>query len=868
MKNFEVSVITPFHNVDMDMFQKCFESMKAQLYGFEKIEWIIVLHNCDKEHISAVHSLCDEYDNIILDELNNEIHTPSCPRNRGLKLANGKYIGFLDGDDRYTPECIKEVLKYMVKNEADITWFRREYILEDMNSLPITEIVLWSQTKKEIIITKDNWDGEKMFSGICGMVTSRMYDRAFLEEHNISFDESVPFAEDYLFNIEAYGHAEKICYLPQTIGYTYYINNSSMVQSQNKDGATLISYAKGYKKLFDRGLMYGFFMNAIMSRLLVVLCRFMTASSSLTLDDRKEIRDILAPYVFMIKPLKVSKIYSEMVVRESYEVPRDVILNVEKWDQKSDDDDFLSGSDLYNKFSLQQLALRVVIENNISTDIGREYDFKSIYTISGYRNRMPLTDYEYYRPLIDLNTRIGESEIFVKEPITNYVYSKGHSERRRLYPCTQSFIEDYEKEFAKLLKGHRNFLAIEIASKQEEYNDRTSVASIYAMMIQEYVKNMRSGKHPDSTIVNDDFMLFNEKSTEIRYQRILTALADANITQLYAPNVWILLVTLKFIKSYRKKLVKDLREGRIFVSEKNDRVVSRAIKADPERADIVESALLEEGELHLKRIWPGLTRVVSLGSGEYSAYADIVKEKNTDIAFNNGCLFMPELVLGRAVADGTDEYMLILGRAFLEFSRYDAGTGTYEEDVILTKDLKEGDIVKVFVSNKAGLYRFDCNKLIRISRIEGDNIYFYQCDELRHAVIVKGIKVNRLEIGSAIKSAFKETEIKLFNYAFAVFGNHLKIYLEPFSEEMVENADILGLTEKLDEGIAKINPLYKEKRNRGIIAEPEVKFVGPDASLLYAESLSRKLHMTMDMIKPVHELWMPSDIKFFEANLL
>ena len=43
--NYKVSVVTPFHNVDMGMFEKCAESMRQQTIGFENVEWIIVVHN-------------------------------------------------------------------------------------------------------------------------------------------------------------------------------------------------------------------------------------------------------------------------------------------------------------------------------------------------------------------------------------------------------------------------------------------------------------------------------------------------------------------------------------------------------------------------------------------------------------------------------------------------------------------------------------------------------------------------------------------------------------------------------------------------------------------------------------------------------
>lgn len=48
---YKVSVVTPFHNVDMGMFQKCADSMRGQTLGFENIEWIIVVHNSKPHYL-------------------------------------------------------------------------------------------------------------------------------------------------------------------------------------------------------------------------------------------------------------------------------------------------------------------------------------------------------------------------------------------------------------------------------------------------------------------------------------------------------------------------------------------------------------------------------------------------------------------------------------------------------------------------------------------------------------------------------------------------------------------------------------------------------------------------------------------------
>ncbi len=63
-KEYAATIITPFHNTDMSMFSRTYQSVKKQTIGFERIEWIIVLHNCKQEYIDAVRKLVGKHENV------------------------------------------------------------------------------------------------------------------------------------------------------------------------------------------------------------------------------------------------------------------------------------------------------------------------------------------------------------------------------------------------------------------------------------------------------------------------------------------------------------------------------------------------------------------------------------------------------------------------------------------------------------------------------------------------------------------------------------------------------------------------------------------------------------------------------------
>lgn len=324
---YPVSVVTPVHNVDMELLNKCFESLKAQTIGFENLEWIMVIHNCKAGYIDKVRKMVEGYNNVQVLELNNERHTPSSPRNYGLNFIHGTYVGFLDGDDTYTPACCERVAGYMADNSAQVAVFRMETDSDDPMRLAVRQFLFVDQTQEVVLLEKGKWDSKNYIYGAALNVTSKMYDIHYLDDINLRFDEDVTFAEDNMFNLTAFGKAERICILPQFIGYRYWLNDGSMVQTFDKPTEEVIRYAKGFKKVFDSGLSLGLYMNYVICDLLGYQSAIMLASKALTVEDRIEVKNILGDYIRYIEPIKESKLYKKEMTKMVTVMPKMVIAH-------------------------------------------------------------------------------------------------------------------------------------------------------------------------------------------------------------------------------------------------------------------------------------------------------------------------------------------------------------------------------------------------------------------------------------------------------------------------------------------------------------------------------------------------------------
>lgn len=874
MAEYAVSIITPFYNVEENVFKKCCESVIRQTIGFDRIEWIVVVHNSGEEYLEYVRKLLGEYGNVKICVLNDGKKTPSAPRNYGLKQASAPYVGFLDADDRFTPRCLQTVLAHIKRSKSQIAWFRREFELETEDATPITEIVLWDQTRDEIIVDKDNWDDKKMFSGICGMVTSRLYERAFLEKNGIIFDEMVPFGEDYLFNLECYGHADRICYLPQTIGYHYFINGASLVQERKKSPETLIAFARGYKKIFDTGLKYGFFMNAIISGLCCVLARFMIASDTLTLEDRKLIRDILKPYIEHMEPLEVSKLYPQKAVRERYEFPRAVILQPDNYVGDSGWDTLIA-VDVTTSHILSpyQRMLREIIDLNSTTDMGRRYGIMEVLTLTGFQSAVPVTEYDVYEPLIRLQTNIGESGIITSDPIKSYIYIPGNMGNAKFYPCTDRQIRPIVRLFNAAVTGHRTFLMLEALPRCDRFNDNTYVNTQYGSLLAGLLSENDAVMHDRRKLFTAPVdVLFPSELADLTYVRLLFALRDPDVDRIMAPNTWEIWKTLLFLEKNWRGLCDDIRNGSIghyneVISPEFAETITGHLKPDPERAAELESIFQEGFDTPiLQRVWKTLGSIVACSDGCFRIYAHNLKRYLGDekIQIMNG-LYLDVLAYIGKETDKCGEYRLCARNAFVEFMPEDGSA----DKVCLAPFVEPGRRYYPVISTFSGLYRYRLHNVVRILRMEDDEPVFTVEYDSDQTIRPEDVRLTDLAIENSVLAMSDRTGVRITDYAYLENENNngLIVFVETPGDD-VSGIDMDELAAVFEEQLEKESEDYKNAVREGRLVSAEVAFIEDETQLFYRDMLMFRSKFPTDFIKPVRYVDTPIKEKFFRSRVL
>ena len=108
----KISIITPTFNSEKYL-ERCIKSIQSQDYN--NIEHIII----DGDSTDETRNIIKKYQNnktILISEKDDGIWDAM---NKGLKIASGDIVCFLNSDDYYYPNAIKTVVKYFNNNDID-----------------------------------------------------------------------------------------------------------------------------------------------------------------------------------------------------------------------------------------------------------------------------------------------------------------------------------------------------------------------------------------------------------------------------------------------------------------------------------------------------------------------------------------------------------------------------------------------------------------------------------------------------------------------------------------------------------------------------------------------------------------------------
>lgn len=229
----ELSVIVPVYRAEKFLDQ-CVKSILNQT--FSDLELILVEDGSPDCSGALCDCLAEKDPRIrVIHQKNAGV---SAARNRGLSMAEGDYVGFVDSDDWIAPHMYASLLEDVCSSNGEIACCDGMYVREDGTRKEDS----LSGLAADCVLNRRDLTPDLLIELACS-ACYRIYRKEFLQEHEIEFPVGLKISEDRIFNLYAMGYASRISYRKEPL-YMRRVNPESCVQSYHGDRFACVQQAQ------------------------------------------------------------------------------------------------------------------------------------------------------------------------------------------------------------------------------------------------------------------------------------------------------------------------------------------------------------------------------------------------------------------------------------------------------------------------------------------------------------------------------------------------------------------------------------------------------------------------------------------------
>jgi glycosyltransferase involved in cell wall biosynthesis len=200
----KLSFILPVYNVE-PYIEKCIKSIKDKLMSFEEYEIIVINDGSPDNSEAIVRKLQNEIPNIILINQNNA--GVSAARNRGIDVAKGQFIVFIDPDDYINPNLVQRLYDRAIKDDLDILLCGRSIVKSNGE---IIHMVGYDKQKNKIYNGIDAFREKDKPFPVFDNCWGRLYKRDLVIKNKIKFPVGVVHLEDGVFIRKIFTLADRV----------------------------------------------------------------------------------------------------------------------------------------------------------------------------------------------------------------------------------------------------------------------------------------------------------------------------------------------------------------------------------------------------------------------------------------------------------------------------------------------------------------------------------------------------------------------------------------------------------------------------------------------------------------------------------
>ena len=240
-----LSIIVPVYKVEQYL-PRCLDSILAQTFtDFE----LILIDDGSPDNCGVIMEEYASRDSRII-TIHQENKGVSAARNAGLRIAKGKYIGFVDSDDWIDPEFYERMITAGEAEKAEVIC---SPIIRYEESGKQTKTPLPYPLDHDCVLSISEFLTHVFHypRSLYGSSWNKLFLKSIITE---PFREEMKYCEDYQFILDSCRNAKKCAYV-NYYGYYYFQRSSSATHADVVRGA-LLSLV-GRRSLVDDGFFFG-----------------------------------------------------------------------------------------------------------------------------------------------------------------------------------------------------------------------------------------------------------------------------------------------------------------------------------------------------------------------------------------------------------------------------------------------------------------------------------------------------------------------------------------------------------------------------------------------------------------------------------
>ncbi len=521
----------------------------------------------------------------------------------------------------------------------------------------------------------------------------------------------------------------------------------------------------------------------------------------------------------------------------------------------------------------EKKMLHGILRRNAGTEFGVKYGFSGIRSAADYQRAVPFTDYSDYRDYIERTAQQGEQNLITRDRISFLANTSGTTGVTKHIPVVARSYAPYQKciaMFFHLLKKELRARGIRGGKVLNTIETESSFtpAGIRQGFISSFVVGNSKLLVQALTCMPMSVLDYGD-TIDMKYIKARAALSERELVGSVSAFMSTVTDLMSYIEENREMLCRDIAEGGVDPSvDLPDGLradLARFFRPDPARAAEIEKAFEGTRGGLIKRLWPDMTMIIAIGTGEFAPFADKLRSYcGPDVKFCYSMYCASESLFASTVDAEDENYLMLPSAGFFEFIPADREDG--EAEPLMLHELETGGYYEVVVTSLSGLYRYRIRDVIVVTGLRGASPlirFAYRKDQLLN---ITGVKLTAEHFSNAVAAFERRVGVKVLDYSFYPdLGRspwRLRMFME-LESGMPEGMD-KDPASIFDEELAKVNAEHGRMLKIGESSPSALSIVRPGSYERYRERYAKQ-KLSGNQIKAVRYVDSPEKLEYFDS---